>query len=456
MITMNFEQMKVSPASSLSKEERVRRALLVFGTLKESEREQLLKPVTDSKEPGFGSYCMDIAERQTTIPRVMKWLKLGAEAGSERAQFTYAIFLSHLNQDVIYMRDEAGLWMFLLSHIERQTESLSKLEEYYSRVPRYFIRLLLSGSLSKNQDSVLYRSFFRSSMREVHLLPLIVKYLKPGKIENLPYVYQLSTLKHNGHVSSLFHIALFIFRGDPCLKGVTIFMALDNQFLCLLPLLFSQLRLKNLTFQSQQEVWKKANINLSYLQNADTSCLKRIYFHGCTYDSLSPLSLCDISSLRSITAQSILWDKGFNPLNGLSSEITRSIKKLEVIDCCLEDLSPLSDCDLSLLTHITFSETISLTDLSPLRDCDLSSLKCFNIYNTQVSDISPLCECKGFHPEEIYLSNTPIQDLSPLNRLSDYAVLVFIRNTPAKEKLESRGLTPPQMVGNLTLEWRWR
>ena len=102
-------------------------------------------------------------------------------------------------------------------------------------------------------------------------------------------------------------------------------------------------------------------------------------------------------------------------MDGLSSDITRFLHELSVSACNLQDLSPLSGCDHSLLEVLDLSSNLSLSDISPLRGPDLSSLKCLYISYTGVSDISPLCGCKGLSPEYVSSGFSAMEDLSPLS-----------------------------------------
>ena len=457
-----------SSCSSSSGESDEGKTLPVVGLVENWEEDMLNR---DMRRGGDGYYT--VANHQTSIQRTIKWLLLSAEGECEEGMMVYGGLLYGLNPDLKYKRDEAAWWVKRVEE-ERLVEKVGSFDSDGSRARRHLTRLLLSGSLSKNQDSVLYRSFFRSSMREVHLLPLISKYLiEEGTKEKGEE--KREGARHT--VSSLFHISSIAFSPSSSLTDLSIEMGCDNQFLCFLPLLFSLLpNLKNLTIYGQND--NKTTPDLSLLQQVDTSKLEYLLFHRCSFNSLSPLSLCDLSSLHTLVINDCCQVNGLHPLNGISSDITRSLKLLIVYGCDLKDLSPLSDCDLSSVANLELLNNLSLSDLSALRGSDLSSLEFLHIGLSNISDLSPLCECKGLAPEafhliespiedlsplslldlsrmngSIYLSSTNVSDLSPLENISYDGVEVYITNTPACEKMEEEGLESPQTIGKVKVIW---
>ena len=459
---------------SLSDEDKLK-LLSPLGPLEEWEREILDKPSVD-----LGRTRYNIAEKkQTSIPRAMKWLKLSAEDGYEEGVLTYAGLLYCLHRDMQYKGDEAAMWVKRIKK-KKVLEKVGSFDSDGSRAHRHLVRTLLSGSLSKNQDSVLNRSFFGSSMRELHLLPLISKYVGEEKREER----KVNTNSTRKIVFHLLDISSIIFSSSSSsITSLTIHMKSDNQFLCFLPLLFPLLpNLKELTLSCDM-TGPSTLLDFSLLQQVDTSKLETLQIIACSYASLSPLSLCDLSSLTTLQVDSFPEVEGLHPLNGLSSNITKSLNKIEVTYSHLKDVSPLSGCDLFSLKELKFSgcqslsdlsslqdanlssveelnlsNNQSLSDLSPFRGSDLSSLKRLRLDSTKIHDLSPLYECKGLALEKIYLKGTPIEDISPLSRLdlsrlkervdlvgtkvsdlspleniSDKGVRVDISNTPAMD-----------------------
>ena len=397
----------------------------------------------------------------------------GAEAGSEVSMFCYGGLLYGLNPDVEYMVDEAAFWI-LRGKDEELEGKVGDFDSDGHRARRHLTRLLLSGSLSKNQDSVLYRSFFRSSMREVHLLPLISKYIVEEKREEKTEEESLSWYIP---VKSLCDILQIIFHDCSSVFSLRLTLSSNNQFLCFLPLLLSHLpNIRELRFQSFSG--SGYNIDFSLMQQTDISKLEGICLEKCSFDSLSPLSLCDLSSLHVLGVDYYPCVEENSPLNGLSSDITRFLRKYFVTHCDLKDLSPLSDCDLSSLEELDLSDNQYLSDLSPLRYSDFSCLKSLNLSRTNISDFSPLSTCKGLAPEELDFHSTSIEDLSPLSdlnlfrlrkavdlsytKVSDLSplmnvsndfVVVDIRNTPAAKRLAEQGLTSPHTIGKVKVWW---
>jgi len=330
------------------------------------------------------------------------------------------------------------------------------------------------------------------------MLPLLSKYLVEEKREE-----EDSRASTALRISSLFDISSIVFSSSPSsITSLTINLKCDNHFLCFLPLLFSlSMNLKELYLSGQKH--SEAHIDLSSLQQVNTSKLQILGITYCSFDSLSPLSLCDLSSFYSLIIQLFPQRDRLCPLNGLSSDITRYLKELTVHKSNLEDLSPLSDCDLSSLQDIDISSNQSLPDIVPLSDCDLSSLerleledivhlsdlspfrgsdlsslKYLNCVGTSISDLSPLCECKGLALEALDIYYSPIEDLSPLSlldlsrlnslinlsytKVSDLfpledisydGVVVDIMDTPAMEKMEEEGLQSPQTIGKVKVIW---
>ena len=456
----------------------VDKAVSGIGKLEEWEREELQK-----SSRNFGHACYHIAEiKQTSIQRTMKWLKMSAKEGNQEGALAYHGLLYGLNPDLQYTGDETALWVKTV----KQKFLLKKFSSFVregSRPHRHLIRTLLSGSLSKNQDTALYRSFFGSGLAEGHMFPLISKYLMEEEKREDENVHVVRASYYR-YVSTLSDISRAILCNTSSIITLKIIMTFDNQFLCFLPLLFSCLpKLKDLTFKKEMSVEPK-HVDLSLLQQADTSKLEALDINRCSYTSLSPLSLCDLSSLHTLYVFRFPGNHGIDALNGLSSDITRSLKRLTVMCCDLKDISTLSDCDLSSLEGLDLSGNRSLSDLSPLRGSDLSSLKYLNLGFTDISDLSPLCECKGLALEEldlretaiedlstlslldlsrlkepIQVQNSKVSDLSPLENIPYDGVKIWIRDTPIMEAMKERETDPSGTgtesitVGKVTVGW---
>ena len=422
---MSFNTLQRDPRSHVSHVVAVReKEMSVLGPLDPWEIEEI-----ENRTGEMGFICYNIAEmKQTSIPRTLKWLKMSAEEGYEEGVFAYAALLHGMNADLQYKGDEAAWWLTRV----RNGLLVDRAYSFSSdglRARRHVVRTLLSGSLSKNQDSVLYRSFFGSGLREVHLFPLISRYLveEKGAEERREL-----TLGSKQYLRSLVDMSIIIFCDPVPATSLTLSLKHDNQFLLFLPLLFS-------LFPNINELilrrWANAmKVDFSLLQLVDTSKLETLVC-SCFYETLAPLSLCDLSSLRSLNISNFPNAERLHALSGISSDITRSLTKLSVQRCNLKDICPLSGCDLSSLEALYLYGNRSLTSLSPLRGSDLSSLTFLQLGSTNISDLSPLCECKGLAVEELYLSKTPIEDLSSLSLLdlSRLKKPISLKNTNVSE-----------------------
>jgi len=444
----------------------VEKAASSVGSLEDWEREILVLQTDDD----FGCTCHHIAEKkQTSIQRTLKWLKLSVEEGHQDGILPYSGLLHGLNPGLPYKGDEAAWWVRIAER-ERVLEKVGSFDSCGSRARRHLIRTLLAGSLSKNQDSGLCRSFFDSSLREVHLLPLISKYLVGEERRE-------KKLSRFTSIHSLVDVASIVFCNTSDVSSLSIYLSCDNQFLCFLPLFFSLLpNLNELDIVGKK---RDPHINLSLLQQVDTSKLEVLQITACSFDSLSPLSLCDLSSLHTLNISHFPEGEGLFPLNGLSSDITRSLKNISFYSCDIDDVAILSGCDLSSVEELKLSRNPYLSDLSSLRGSNLSSLKYLYLGDTNISDLSPLCECMQLVLEELDLFEAPIEDLSPLSlldlsqlaqrinlvgsKVSDLSPLenisydgveVNIGDTPAMKKMEEEGLKSPQTIGKVTVKWR--
>ena len=446
----------------------VARATAFMGPLKMDEVRIIKMNPND-----LGSSCFEAAERQTSIPRMMKWLELGASADNEDALLLLITLCFVYGEE--YVQDMAAVWARSMG-VRDLFEGTYVIDPSGSRALRHFQRTLFSGSLSKNKDSALYRSFFRSSMREVHLLPLISKYLKIENIPVPPPIHPLSSLY------SLRRLPCYIFQDTSSKSNLYIALSFNNQFLCFLHLLFSHLpSLTSLSFGSHMEsVDRFSEIDLSYFEQVDVSKLKSLSFGNLKIKSLSPLSLCDFSSLEKLELgcanQQI---SELHSLEGLSDRNTPNLRSVDIRCRDLVDIYDLIQCDLTLLNEIRFSGCTSLSDLSPLSDCLLPSLKSFFLHDTNVSDISPLADIEGFSPERLCLTKSPIEDISPLQRidLSELTLAIYlnetritdisplenipfntvveITRTPASDEMEKRKMNSPQVIGKSSVIWRW-
>ena len=390
----------------------------IVGELEEWEKELLLAKFDPTRwkyymipETYFFTICLEIAYKQTSIDRMVKWLKLQVEMEAPESAFLYSAMLAATCADE-HKIDEAALWMN-----SGNISDLSYTDCYRnyafdptgSRAFRHVVRTLLSGSLSKNQDSVLYRSFFRSGLREVHLLPLISKYIhRPYKeYEPLP-ASDFLELKSDMDVCLLFLNKLTDVKYMQLyLKGK------DGPFLILLlPLMIRQCTPRHLYIEAAEY---KEELDVSFFQHVDNSKLEVIWFQKLHITSLSPLSLCQFPCLNSIYLDGCY---GLESLEGLTRQNTSCLNNLSLSSESLLDISALSDCDLSSLVSLKFSRCPSLSDLSPLRGCDLSSLVVLKLHDCpSLSDLSPLQDCGISALTSLEIFRCPLSDISPLQSM---------------------------------------
>ena len=475
----------------------INNTLSIVGTLDEWE-----STIIDRYKDDFGHACFEIAEKQTSISRALEWLQIGAVAGNGRSILLHTALTYDCLHDVDYKLDEAALLLSQVKEEKRKDEKRElKLFKYFkpfdprgARARRSFTRTLLSGSLEKNKDSAIHQSFFKSGLRETYLIPVVCKYLERAKgdeeiqeeedEEEEEEEEGKVVLRSRQEIKSsldIAHLLLFDYSSVSILYHRLSFlpsgflMSFLSHFLSRLP------SLKTLVLEGPASLTPTV---LSQLIDTDTSKLEEFCILNCEVESLSSLSLCDFSSLQKlvISLNAAGTTKATPSVGWLSNELVRSLKVLHIRCIHLNDISPLSGCDLSSLEVLSFDGCRSLSDLSPLRGKDLSSLRSLHLHGTAISDLSPLCECERFAPEHINIRASPIVDLSPLSQL-DFShlkrpidlrnthildltplenisaddVCVLITWTPALTKMLEEGLDPDKSyhaIGKVRVEWK--
>ena len=387
----------------------------IIGEVNEEERKTL-----NFFETEIPQACYVIAMEKTSLPQAMKWLHVSAEAGYHEAMIAYAALVHACEPDLEYREDEATLWLSLVN--DKSLFRGVDIDPTGSRAHRHLVRTLLSGSLSRNQYSVLYKSFFRSGLREVHLLPLISKYLVEETKRDFDEEYRNTTKPvscEQTSLHSLLDASLLLIDNTSVVNDLNVVVGEEERspfILLLLPLLLSHLpSLEKLSLCCEDI---QPELDLSFLQHTDTSNLVHISIENFIVSSLSTLSLYDISSLKVLQLGSRYSPiTQLRSLDGLTRKNTSSLRHLYVSCPDLVDISSLSNCDLSSLESLQFDTCSSLSDLSPLRGLTLSALEDVEIYQTPISDLSPLYECKGLALESLCLPGCPIEDLSFLLHL---------------------------------------
>ena len=400
--------------------------------------------------------CTVIAERQTSIPRARQWLQVVIEVGpsdwSEKAKFVDVSLMYACGGKVEFVRDEAVLMLKQL----KGEDNNGYMHSWYCddvdpdghRARRGAVRFLLSGSLKKNKDSVLRRSFFRSGLREIHLLPLVASYLV-GKVTRPRYNDRLSETENiererereeqdeksndSTTIRSLLDFAPFLLLSHSSphrFLTLEIHPLFDNHLVGFLPLLshlyqFNHLNICNESLATRRE------INLSFLLEMDTSSLVTFGCFWFCISSLSPLSHCHFPLLQKLVInEGITICGGLSSLDGLTKANTSSLTSLSISSPCLVDISALSLCDLSSLTFLKLKSN-ALSDLSPLSNFDLSSVKTLHLIDSQISDLSHLGDSDLSSLTDLYLSGSPISDLSPLQSFGPLGRLSLDRTNVA-------------------------
>ena len=241
------------------------------------------------------------ASQQKNLQDAHHFLLLAVAAGpneySERASL-YEATLSYVMADTQYKRDEV---LYRLRQMNicgfgcrppygpfyRFTYDHAKYNYPEGCLsPSFYVKTLLCGSLNKNQDSVLHRSFFRSPMREVHLLPIIAAYLTPdlGK-------YLTAASFSSRRIRSIPQLCSGILEGVSTLHELEVELGgYDGSFgATLFPLFFSRIPYLETLVLHCYGCMSGSMIDLSFLSYLDTSRLKEVRISLPVFDSHDPL-----------------------------------------------------------------------------------------------------------------------------------------------------------------------
>lgn len=355
---------------------------------------------------------VSIASYQLSVCDALEWLDHDAGQKDPDRQDVVSLCREGLKSAVAsirYERDEAVYGVSLLKEPFKSghLSSLSNLSSFTENIKqgntvthRFLSTTLLFGSLVKNQDSVLHRSFFRSSIREVQLLPIIASYLSPKDENKKKHVNEEETEDKEDveekereretemNITGLEDLCRYLLLDLSHIQKVNFSMQYrpTNYLTAFYPLLVSRLPpLLSLTFTHQGE--SDGILDLSWLSKLDTSKLERLELKGHNTPSLewmsgldlsnlkflslshmddtllSHLSACDFSKLKELN----LWLK-MPSFSHLSKWKNFSPSKMTFTNCEIEDLSALSLLDLSQLDGPLNLTRNKLSDLEPLRE----------------------------------------------------------------------------------------
>ena len=350
----------------------------------------------------------------------------------------------------------------------------------FKRAGCCLVRQLLSGFLSKNQTSSLHNSFFRSSLCEVLLLPLIVRYIthpgdmdiecwdetlaKSGKRVVLKYTNdvnelilrdcsELTKLSITSRISSvipfipllslpsLSEFSVSFGRKDKYMAVNRLFQALSmiGPFDHLISLrvsgydvnenvdIYSILSKFN-TSQLTEFHWDNVGVHLPSFSRLDWSSLKRLCLTctGVTIPSISSLSQCNFKCLSDLkigyrySNYNSAPIHGLSNLDGLTPNITKHLTTLEIAGTDITDISALSICDFSHLQELWITGRV-LSDLSPFSSCNFPLLSKLYLHDGKFLDLTPLAHAKMPVLKTIKFARTDVTDISPLCDIEGFA-----------------------------------
>lgn len=383
-----------------------------------------------------------VANYQTSLERMKKWLRVASEAGSEEAKVVEASVMygeEQLESKYEYRGDEAA-------YIVQQAKGEYKYEVHRTlkkplssmciamdpkryRARRCLIRLLLSGTLEKNRsDSALRRSFLGSSIREDHLLRVIAGFVVgEGEVVVDEEEISRSNAAERTYAKSLLETSRILFTDLSSFRMMHVDNR-DGEPTALLPLLFPlATSLEELRLYLHYDRFgnhPESSLDLSYLKDV-VPRLERLSIS--TYRipiSLSSVSDCDWSSLKHLSLDFSFVE---TDLSALSDWRGLKLVSLEVCDSCVI-LPTTQPSFLDVVFARRWAEDRSFNDLSSLSGCDFSALERVSFRKCRITDLSPLCDWKGFAPKKLCFHTCPIKeipscladrcDFSKLRRLS--------------------------------------
>jgi len=385
----------------------------------------------------LGSTCLVLAQREPCMSRLRAWLRLGSTfdsvAGYKCIMNESSIMFSSKDEGcrLRYKRCEAA------AAIKRALYSLPSPNQFMDTLQRmrgfnvddgavysFYLQTLLCGSLDRNQTSSLYRCFFSSGLREVHLLPLIAGYLGEKNINgvNEREVSYHDIEQYRNPQNTLDVCRCLLEHEDS--RGKVNRLIFTSQFQYVPLYLSLYLSVTSLDY-SHRDTTTSYHLDLSHLSYMDTSKLTSLVVSGCVVSSLSPLSQYDLSHLQRLF---FFCTSGVQNLIGLTTNNTASLKKLSITCPNLVDISVLKDCNLSSLEELKLGGPLS--DISCLKDLSFPMLRKCDLRRTKISDISVLSTWKGLSSIFFNLEGCPIEDITPLS------LMCFLRSGSTRFSLQ--------------------
>lgn len=381
----------------------------------------------------LGAACAWVSEASSTLSRAKQWLRAGIEAntpGSLHSKYVAAGLLYATESHLVYKRDEA---VYTAKHIKWNNPHLDILygisDSYNDQcMHRFLVQTLLCGDLEKNGNSPLHRSFFKATNKEVLVLPLLVKYLTTTATEEGNEATRKR--KYNGgYVSSSAQCCHLMFA--PLSARETVLELSLNVtgritgpvFLTLRACLLSRLpNVSSIVLGTERPGEIPNVVDLSFLRNTSPTTITRFELRNCVATSLSVLSKLHLSTL---ILNNIF---GLTSLAEVVKKETFSISELVVQFCHdFQDISTLSDCDLTSLKRLWLRACPALHDISPLSTAHGFAPHSLDFSHSGVSDISPLSRMDlSAHSNGISLRKTMISDLSALEKVSKEGLVVHV------------------------------
>lgn len=331
----------------------------------------------------FGEACCIAASKQQSFSHMLICLEHGKICspphGGIKCGVLAAILRYHMLGESHYKALECLLYIRyvkLLSDRKRLPDDLDyKVEGLYlydaGVLNSFIVQTLLRGSLKNNNSTALYRSFFRSGLREVHLLPVIAGYLDEKKKSKSVITLGKGDLIMNVRsVSNLMSFLFLLLENDSniCKSILTLTIERQNSNI-MLPVLFHMYsNLNSVNFDS----FRSSSMDFSSLSKVDTSKITSISLNGpFRFPCLSSLSQCNLSQLGRLFVNG----KGLKSFDGLTKNNTCSLKTFSVNCEDLVDISALSKCNFPCLDFFSINacSTVADVSLSPFAESPLES-----------------------------------------------------------------------------------
>ena len=407
-----------------------------------------------------------------------KWLWYCCYKGHKHAGMLLSILRYGNRARGEWERDESGLCLFSIRHHpeEKNREEVDMfcdmMDPTGTRAYRSILRILLQGSFDRNRSTSIYRSFFQSNLREIHLLSLITNFLisppiKDKMTETSPPIEQ-DMIKTSRPIKQEIieneveeeyktevdipssHVQVKISRLSDILSllhpsysstvslSITITSPIGFNLSSLLPLSPCFPSISHLCIRPRYDRGSTSHDDFFFLSQFTSSGLRSL-----EVDSFGQISFFDLSPFLSIKAPSLsslrFTNGGDLPRLDAISHLSHTLTDL-YLNCRLLSLSPLSQSHFPLLEtlvlrpisdtlqtldglteqntqslkHLTIIMNEGKLDISSLSHLSLSNLSSLSLSLHNVSDLSPLLHCDFSLLEHLSISSMKVSDISPL------------------------------------------